>query len=217
MALDRQSAAPYLNSGMIPLADRLSGNPLEVRPSKSRAEASGIIEVDSEQFFHFTDWCYDVPKWFPAIDKTRIMKLPDSAGMGKVTHYHGKLMGREMEWEAESAEWKENETWMMRAISGMPSRMGMALRLRFELAGPGKTKVTCILEYRAPYPLIGPLMDRFYLRHEAQRLVSEAIDSMKKVADQQMVPPLDLQFEKREKDHPGYAAPSKLHKLRQAI
>ncbi len=179
-----------------------------VAPTTSRAEASGIIEADRGDLFQFTDWCYNVPTWFPPIRKTWIISLPDSVGLGKVTHYVGHLMGREMEWEAESVEWKENEFWVMRAITGPPAKMNMELELRFEAAGHGKTKVTCAVGYRVPYPLIGSLIDRFYLRHEAQRLANEAIEGMKKTADQHKVPPFELQFEKRKADHPGYPVTS---------
>ncbi len=183
---------------------KLGGTRQTVAPITSRAEASGIVEADGRDLFHFTDWCYNVPTWFLPVRKTWITELPDSAGLGKVTHYVGHLMGREMEWEAESVEWKENELWMMRAITGPPARMNMQLELRFEAAGPGKTRVTCAVGYRVPYPLIGSLIDRFYLRHEARRLANDAIEGMKRAADRRKVPPVAVQLEKREADHPGY-------------
>lgn len=181
--------------------------------SRSRVEASELVEVGRDEVFHFTDWCYDVPEWFPPISWTRITKLPDPDGLGKVTQYRGVLMGREMEWRAESVEWKENECWTMKAVSGLPAKMGMALKLRFDALGTGRSKVTCVFEYRAPYPLVGSLIDRFYLRPEARRLVNEALDGLKRAVDRHGVPPLELQFEKRETDHPGYVT-SGFHALR---
>jgi hypothetical protein len=44
---------------------------------------------------------------------------------------------------------------MMKAIKGTPAKMNMQLKLRFKVAGVGKTRVTAILGYHTPYPLIG--------------------------------------------------------------
>ncbi len=173
----------------------------------SRVEASGIVDADRAILFHFTDWCYNAPEWFPSIKKVWIIKLPDSAGLGKVAQYVGNWMGREIEWKAESVGWKENELRIMRPISGLPARMNMQMEWRYGAAGPGKTKVTCVFEYRVPYPLIGSLIDWLLIRREAQRQVNGAIEGMKKAANQNKVPPLDLQFERRRMDHPGYAEP----------
>ncbi len=173
-----------------------------------RVEASGIVDSDRVDLFHFTDWCYNAPEWFPSIRKVWIIKLPDSAGLGKVAHYVGDWKGGEMEWEAESVEWRENELRIMRAISGLPARMNMQLEWRYDAAGPGKTRVTCAFKCRVPYPLIGLLMERFYILPEAQRQVNDAIEGMKKAADQHKVPPVDSQLEKRKADYPGYAIAS---------
>ncbi len=177
-------------------------------PRMSRVEASGIVDADSVDLFHFTDWCYNAPEWFPSIRKAWIIKLPDSAGLGKLAHYVGNWKGREIDWEAESVQWKENELRMMRPISGLPARMNMQMEWRYDAAGPNKTRVTCVFKYRVPYPLIGSLIDRFYIRPEARRQVNDAIEGMKKAANQQRVPRVELQFEKRKADHPGHTVVS---------
>ncbi len=169
-----------------------------------QVEASGIVAAGRRELFHYTDWCYNVPEWFEPVRKTQILQLPDSAGVGKVTRYVGTLLGRAMEWEAQSAEWKEDEVWMMKASRGMPAKMNMQLRFRFETAEPGETKVTCWVGYRAPYPLLGPIMDRFYLRKEALRLAHLAIEGLKRAADQRRVRSVEEEVEKRRADHPGY-------------
>ncbi len=165
-------------------------------PRMSRVEASGIVDADSVDLFHFTDWCYNAHEWFPSIRKAWIIKLPDSAGLGKVARYVGNWMGREIEWEAESVEWKENELRIMRPISGLPARMNMQMEWRYDAAGPCKTRVTCVFEYRVPYSFIGWLIDLLFIRPEAQRQVNDAVEGMKKAADQQRVPPVDLQIER---------------------
>ena len=167
-------------------------------------EASGIVEAGRRELFYYTDWCYNVPEWFEPVRKTQILELPDSAGMGKVTQYAGTLLGRDMEWEARSVEWKEDEGWMMRASRGIPARMNMQLRFRFEDAEAGKTKVTCWVGYHAPYPFLGAVIDRIYLRKEAVRLANLAIGGIKRMAEQHRVRPVEVELEKRKADHPGY-------------
>jgi uncharacterized membrane protein len=171
-----------------------------------QVEASGIVEAGRRELFYYTDWCYNVPEWFEPVKKTQILQLPDSAGLGKVTHYTGTLLGRDMEWEARSVEWKEDESWMMRASQGMPAKMNMQLRFRFEAVGADKTKVTCSIGYQALYPLLGALIDRFYLRKEAMRLAHLAIEGVKRAVEERRVQPVDVAFEKRRTDHPGYGA-----------
>lgn len=173
-----------------------------------QVEASGIVGAGRRELFYYTDWCYNVPEWFEPVRTTQILRLPDASGMGKVTHYAGTLLGRDMEWEAQSAEWMQDEVWMMKASRGMPAKMNMQLRFRFEAVGADETKVTCRVGYHAPYPVLGSIIDRFYLRKEALRLAQLAIEGMKRVAEQGRVLPLDLELENRKEDHPGYLTES---------
>ncbi len=174
----------------------------------AHVEASGIVGAGRRELFYYSDWCYNVPEWFEPVRKTQILQLPDSSGMGKVTRYAGTLLGRDMEWEAHSAEWKEDEVWMMRACRGMPAKMNMEVRFRFETVAPGRTRVTCRVGYHAPYPLLGSLIDRFYIQKEAARLAHLAIEGMQRVADQHRVRPLEAERVKRMADHPGYEVQS---------
>jgi hypothetical protein len=103
-----------------------------------------------------------------------------------------------------SVERHKNKVWMMRAISGSSAKMNMQLELQFEAMGIDKTKVTCTTFFHAPYPLIGRLIDWFYVRPGALGLINNALEGMKKIATQGKVPPTGLQFEKRKIDHPGY-------------
>ena len=173
-----------------------------------QVEASGIVDAGRRELFYYTDWCYNVPEWFEPVRETKILKLPGPTGIGKVTHYAGMLLGREMEWEARSVEWTEDEIWMMKASRGIPAKMNMQIRFRFETAEAGRTKVICRVGYHAPYPLVGAAIDRIYLRKEALRLANLAIVGMKRVAEQHRVQPLEVEFEKRKADHPGYGAVS---------
>jgi uncharacterized membrane protein len=169
-----------------------------------RAEATETIDAPRGDLFHFTDWCYNDPKWAPSIRKAWITKLPDSDGRGKISHYVGTIMGRGMEWEGESVKWKMNELWSMRAISGLPAKMNMLTEMRFEPEGPNKTKVTVSIEFRTPYPLIGWFVDKFYLSRQAKRMARNGVVGMSKAASLGKIPPLKEQMERRKADHPGY-------------
>lgn len=176
------------------------------RPEMGRVESSGIVKTRRAELFWFTDWCYNVPEWFSAISKTWIVKLPDSNGLGKITHYVGKMMGKEMEWDARAVEWKENECWMMKASSGTPAKMNMYLAVRFRDEGLEGTKVTAVMGYKIPYPIIGPLIDRFYIEREAQKLVNTAIEGMQRASSEHRIPPISLQLVRRKVDRPDYTA-----------
>ncbi len=166
--------------------------------------ASQIVEAGRRELFYYTDWCYNVPEWFQPVRKTRILQLPDLNGMGKVTHYEGRLLGRDLEWDARSDAWKEDELWAMRAFQGMPAKMNMRIEFRFESVTAGKTMVTCSVGYHAPYPVLGHIIDRFYLQKEAARLANLAVDGMRRKADDRRVQSIEAESEKRRTDHPGY-------------
>ncbi|HKW05758.1 MAG TPA: hypothetical protein VJN71_10700 [Nitrososphaerales archaeon] len=170
-------------------------------------EASQIVRADKKELFFYGDWCYNVPEWLPPIKKTWIESLPrqpSNDGLGKITCYQGTLMGMQMEWKAKCVEWTECESWDMRAITGFPAKMNMHLAFRFGSNGPGETRVTAVMGFRAPYPLIGPIIDRFLLRKEAKRMVKLGLEGLNAVAEQHRIHPIDLQFEKRKNDFPGY-------------
>ena len=171
-------------------------------------EASGIVGAGRRELFYYTDWCYNVPDWFEPVKEARILQLPDASGMGKITHYAGTLLGRDMEWDARSVEWKEDEIWTMRASQGVPAKMQMQIRFRFEPVAAGHTRVTCTVGYRAPYPILGAVIDRFYVRKEAIRLARLAIEGMQRAAQQGRVPSVAAELENRKTDHPGNAAGS---------
>jgi len=171
-----------------------------------QAQATGTVDSAIGDLFPFSDWCYNDPNWAQSVRKAWITRLPDSDGTGMVSHYVGKLVGREMEWDGESIKWRRNELWTRRAISGLPAKMKMQIEMGFEALGPHQTKLTCRIEYRVPYPIVGWFMDRLYVRPEVQGMATNAVEGLKKVASEGGILPVSIQMEKRKKDHPGYQA-----------
>ncbi len=159
-----------------------------------------------EDVFHFSDWCYNDPIWAPSIRKASITRLPGPDGTGMVSHYVGKVVGREMEWDGESISSRKNESWTRRASSGIPGRMSMVMEMRFEPLGPRQTRVTAKIQHRVPYPLVGWLMDRFYVGREIQKMARNAVQGLKKTSIDGGITPVEAQLEKRKQNHPGYRA-----------
>jgi hypothetical protein len=176
----------------------------------TRVEASGVVNAEADDLFHFTDWCYNDPIWAPSIRKAWITRLTDENGLGKVSHYVGTIMGREDEWEGEASTWRPGEAWGMRATTGRPAKMKMQNEMRFQRVGLGKVKVTCSVEYRVRIPVIGTVLDHLYLRSRAQEHVNNAIEGMTRAADRHEVLPLRSHLERRKLDHQGYQPPKPL-------
>jgi len=180
----------------------------------SKIEASGTVQAGRREVFHFTDWCYNDSLYDPNVKEARIVKLPDSDGLGKVTSYSGEMMGCKVEWEGESVAWKENELWAMRANKGLPARLRMETEMRFEESGHNETEVAISIQYEAPYSILGRLLDALFLRREVHRMAINTIEGLKKAAVEGRIPPLVLQAVKREADLHGRAvslAPTGAH------
>jgi hypothetical protein len=89
------------------------------------AEATEVVDAPREDVFHFTDWCYDDPVWAPFLSKAWIVKLPGPDGLAMVSHFVGKFMGRDLEWEGESVKCKRDEYWARKALSGPFAKMSV--------------------------------------------------------------------------------------------
>ena len=170
-------------------------------------EATATVDALREDVFHFTDWCYDDPEWARFISKAWVVKLPGPDGLGMTSHYVGKVMGRELEWEGELVKWRRGEFWARKALSGPFAKMGMQMEMRFETVGTGRTKVTSMIDYRVPYPLAGWLIDRLYMGRQARKMATDVVEGIKKAAIEGRIPTLQVQLEKRKVDHPGYHPP----------
>jgi uncharacterized membrane protein len=120
------------------------------------------------------------------------------------SHYVGKVMGRELEWEGELVKWRRSELWARKALSGPFAKMGMQIEMRFETVGTGRTKVTSMIDYRVPYPLAGWLIDRLYMGRQARKMARDTAEGIKKAAMEGRIPTFQVQLEKRKVDHPGY-------------
>lgn len=170
-------------------------------------EATETVDAPREDVFHYSDWCYDDPEWAPFLSKAWIVKLAGPDGLGMVSHYVGKVMGRNLEWEGESVKWKRNELWARKAVSGLFAKMNMQMEMRFETPSTSRTRVTSTIDYRVPYPVAGWVIDRLYMRRQARKMATDAVEGIKKAAMEGRIPTLQQQLEKRKVDHPDYDSP----------
>ena len=172
----------------------------------SRVEMVRAVDTPVEDVFHFTEWCYNNPEWIPFVRKAWITRLPGPDGLGEETHYVGEMMGKEETWEATSTKFETNTLWAMKATAGSPAKMNMGAEGRFREVGPRKTEVRIAISYDVPYPLVGWLLDRFYVRREVRKMVEEMVEGIGRAAAQNRIPSLAIQLKKREEDYPGYRA-----------
>jgi len=172
----------------------------------TRVEATGIVEASADDLFHFTEWCYNNTEWLPFISKAWIVKLPRPDGLGEVTRMQGTMMGRPMEWHGESIRHEPGRFWAMKATSGLPLKYRMQSAMRFMAVEPRRTQVTFAMEYTVPFPILGWLMDRFFVKKEARRMIQAAVEALRRLAEQGGIPRTHDQLERRKADYPGYSS-----------
>jgi hypothetical protein len=175
----------------------------------NRVKVSRMVEAERSDLFHFTDCCYNDSLYYPELRESTIVKLPNPEGTGKVSRFVGNMMGCRVEWEGESVAWKENEFWVMRGTKGLPATLHMQTEMRFGEAGPGKTDVTISIAYRAPYPILGRLLNALFLRREIRRMANGAIDGLKRAAAEGRIQSLASQRAEGQTDNAGLLPPVK--------
>ena len=168
----------------------------------TRVEATATVDAPAEDLFHFTDWCYNTG-WLPFVAKSWIVTLPRPDGLGEVTGMRGTMMGREIEWDGELIRHEPGRLWARKAISGLPLKMRMQAEMRLAVVERRRTQVTFAMEYRVPYPILGWLMDRFYVQKEAHKMVQAAVKALRMLAAEGRIPSTPDQLEHRKADYPG--------------
>ncbi|MFO7933657.1 MAG: SRPBCC family protein [Bacteroidales bacterium] len=124
-----------------------------------------------EVFAYASDW----KKWhewfegvssFKPVTKTR-------KGNGARYAYKAKIMGLAIPVEIEIHDFIPDKGWKGRSTRGTPHRT----RWEFESAGLG-TRFTYGLEFRLPVPVVGPLMDRLFLKPQWEKLLRNSLQNL---------------------------------------
>jgi len=147
------------------------------------------IEVNApvEDVFAFaSDYRYWETWWLGVSDfnpTTEVLR-----GNGTRYAYKAWVAGRTVELEAEIHDFVENVGWRAMATKGIPHRTQWV----FEAEGD-TTRLTYILEYSLPIPVLGALLDLLLMRPGWRRRLKRSLGNLK------------LHFERRSSDGPSQA------------
>jgi uncharacterized membrane protein len=139
----------------------------------TRVEAS--VEVNApvvEVFAYASDW-RRWEEWWQGVSEFR----PTTAvtrGNGTRYAYKAWVAGMTINVETEIHDFVENVGWKGVVTKGPPHRTQWV----FEAKGD-TTRLTYILEYRLPVPLLGPLLDSLLMRPGWQRMLEVSLKNLK--------------------------------------
>ncbi len=135
----------------------------------TRVEASVEVAAPVPEVFAYAsdwrkweEWWLGVSDFRPTTGTTR--------GNGTRYAYNAWIGGLKLGVETEIHNFVENVGWRGTVTKGPPH----TTRWVFEPAGTG-TRLTYILEYRLPVPLLGPLLDSLLVRRGWQRLLERSL------------------------------------------
>jgi uncharacterized membrane protein len=138
-----------------------------------RIEATVEIDAPIAEVFAFAsdwrrweDWWEGVSKFRPTTDTTR--------GNGTRYAYKAWIAGMSLNLETEIHEFAENVGWKGVATKGPPHRTQWVFQ-----PGGDKTRLTYILEYDLPWPLLGPILDTLLMRPGWQRMLEHSLQNLK--------------------------------------
>ena len=141
-----------------------------------RIEASVEINAPVADVFAFAsdwrrweDWWEGVSKFKPTTEVTR--------GNGTRYAYKCWVAGMTLDLETEIHEFVENVGWRGRGVN--MKRRPHRTQWVFEPKGD-KTRLTYILEYDLPWPLIGPILDSLLMQPGWQRMLESSLGNLKR-------------------------------------
>lgn len=139
----------------------------------TKVEASVDIRAPLAEVFAYAsdwrkweDWWEGVSDFKPTTELTR--------GNGTRYAYKAWIAGITLNLETEIHEFVENVGWKGIVIKGPPHRT----RWVFEDQGD-KTRLTYILEYTLPIPVLGPLLDSLLMRPGWRRRLEKSLQNLK--------------------------------------
>jgi len=138
-----------------------------------RIEASVEIDAPLEEVFAFAsdwrrwdDWWEGVSGFRPTTEITR--------GNGARYAYKAWIAGMTFDLETEIHDFLENAGWRGIAAKGPPHRTQWV----FETKGGG-TRLTYILEYELPWPVLGSILDFLLMRPGWKRMLNRSLGNLK--------------------------------------
>jgi uncharacterized membrane protein len=141
--------------------------------SMTRVESSVEINAPVTDVFayasdwrHWEEWWQGVSAFRPITEVTR--------GDGTRYAYKAWIAGLTLNLETEIHDFVENAGWRGEVTKGPPHRTQWV----FQATG-NSTRLTYILEYSLPLPLLGPLLDSLLMRPGWQRMLDNSLHNLK--------------------------------------
>jgi hypothetical protein len=142
-------------------------------------ESSVLVEAFVPTVFRFL-WPDRVGAWYAPANGTRFELLsPGGMGPGARILVRGESRFGPRAYEAEVVEWEPPHAFAWRVLRGAP-RAEVALRCEPEGA---RTRVTMRNRYRVRPPLLGALLDRWFVRPRIEAVDRESVENLKALAE----------------------------------
>jgi hypothetical protein len=142
--------------------------------SMTRVAASVDIKASLESVWAYaSDWRY-WDEWWDSASGFR-PTTQATRGNGARYAYRAWVAGLTLNLEAEIHDFVEKVGWRAVGTKGVPHRTQWV----FETAG-GMTRLTYILEYSLPVPVLGGLLDRMLMRSGWQRRLEASLGNLKR-------------------------------------
>ncbi len=138
-----------------------------------RLEHTVIIPLPLDQVFAYAADYRTWPEWFVGLSDVR-PTTTTREGNGTRYAYKVRMMSVTAGVETEIREFERNVGWIGVGVRGLPHRT----RWHFESLGEG-TRFTYGLEGRVPVPLIGPLLDSWFMRPQWDKIVGRSLQNLR--------------------------------------
>ncbi len=139
----------------------------------TRIAESVEVNAPVEEVFAFaSDWRYWEKWWLSVSDFRPTTEV--TRGNGTRYAYKAWVAGLTVDLEAEIRDFVENVGWRATGSKGIPHRTQWV----FEAHGD-TTRLTYILEYSLPIPLLGPLLDILLMRPGWRRRLQKSLQNLK--------------------------------------
>jgi hypothetical protein len=139
------------------------------------------VEIDAplaDVFAYASDWRL-WEHWWEGVAQFR-PTTESMRGNGTRYAYKAWIAGMTLNLETEIHDFAENVGWRGVATKGPPHRTKWV----FEAKGD-KTRLTYILEYELPWPVIGPLLDALLMRPGWRRMLGQSLQNLRAHFDKQ--------------------------------
>ena len=147
----------------------------EVR-EMTRIEKSIEIKAPVENVFEFVaDW-HNTAKFYEGIYDLK--PTTEARGEGARFIHKAKVLGIESETEYEVSDFVENEGWTSTSVRGIETKVQWI----FASLDDG-TKVTHIVEYKPPIPIVGVVVDALLVKRQWETNIQRSLQNLKRLLE----------------------------------